>query len=82
MLGRPPQTQRESFALAARAGLLPHELAIRLMPSVGMRNLLVREYVEIDLARVAASVAVAARDYGEYVKEISRAVLTADTGPV
>ncbi|MGQ0848674.1 MAG: HepT-like ribonuclease domain-containing protein [Actinomycetota bacterium] len=46
------------------------ELAARLLPSVGLRNILTNEYGSVDLARVADAVAVARRDYGEYVAQI------------
>jgi len=79
VVGRSPQTQRESFELAMRAGFLPASLATALAPSVGLRNLLVHEYAEIDLARVAGSIAVAVRDYSAYVAEVSRALAQAAT---
>lgn len=47
---------RESFATAAEVGLLPEELARRLTPSTGLRNVLVREYVDVVRGRVAAAV--------------------------
>lgn len=74
VLTRPPQTQRESFDLAARAGFLPPALAGRLGPSTGLRNLLVHDYAEVDLHRIAAAIPHAVQDYGEYVREVGRAL--------
>lgn len=65
-LGSVPGSYRDSFTLAVRAGVLDEELAAELMPSVGLRNVLVHEYVDIDLDRVAAAVPRAASAYGRY----------------
>ena len=73
---RPPQTQRESFDLAVRAGYLPADLATSLTPSVGMRNILVHDYVSVDLDLVAAAIPLAARDFAAYVRAISRALVS------
>lgn len=81
VLGRPPRTQRESFELAARAGCLPPDLAERLAPSVVLRDLLVHEYGEIDLDRVAGAVGSAVGDYTAYVRAVSRALLGGDGDP-
>ena len=73
-LGRGATTYRESFALAAEAGAVPHELAERLAPSAGLRNVLVHEYAQVDLALVARGVELAREDYRTYVREIARAL--------
>lgn len=70
-LGRTPSDYRDSFRLAASAGLLTDELAGRLELSVGLRNILVHEYVRADLAIVAAAVPVAGREYREYLRAAS-----------
>lgn len=41
VIGRAPQTQRESFDLAVRSGYVTPELAAALVPSIGKRNILV-----------------------------------------
>jgi Uncharacterized conserved protein len=48
-LGRAPADYRTSFALAQEAGALEPELVTRLQASVGLRNVLTHEYVDIDL---------------------------------
>lgn len=70
-LGAGAATYRESFTLAARAGALPDELAERLAPSVGLRNVLTHEYVEVDLALVVRGVELARQDYRAYVRAIA-----------
>lgn len=77
LLGRPPQTQRESFELARRAGFLTEDLVARLAPSTGLRNLLVHDYVEVDLDRVAAVIPLAVEGYRDYVREVGAAALRA-----
>lgn len=54
--------------------MLSPELAARLMPSVGLRNVLVHEYAVVDLALVAAGVQLARTDYRAYVREIAAAL--------
>lgn len=71
-LGRGATTYRESFALAAEAGAVPPDLAQRLAPSAGLRNVLVHEYAQVDLALVARGVELARSDYRAYVREVAR----------
>lgn len=67
-LGRGPATYRDSFRLAAEAGLLDAQLADQLAPSSGLRNVLTHEYVEVDLQLVAQSVERALSDYPRYIR--------------
>lgn len=71
-VGRGPEDYTESFGLAARAGAIDDDLARELAPSAGLRNVLVHEYVTIDLALVAASVPRARDGYGRYVAQVAR----------
>lgn len=71
-LGRGAATYREAFDLAVRVGALPADLAQRLTPSVGLRNLLVHEYAEVDLALVAQGASRARSDYRAYVAAVAR----------
>lgn len=69
--GHAPQTYRDSFGEAAGVGMISDELAAALGPAVGMRNLLVHEYADIDLGLVAAAVPSAIEDMGAYVREVA-----------
>lgn len=71
-LGRGPSSYRESFALAADTGALTSDLAARLLPSVGLRNVLTHEYATVDLELVAAAVEPARTDYRAYVVSVAR----------
>lgn len=70
-LRRAPVEYRESFDLAAEAGLIDAALADRLKPSVGMRNAIVHEYVCLDLERVAAAVPSAVDLYRRFVTAVA-----------
>jgi uncharacterized protein YutE (UPF0331/DUF86 family) len=73
-LGAGPADYRSSFDLAERAGALDAELAARLAGSVGLRNILVHEYVEVDLDVVVRSVGLALTGYRDYVRSIARSL--------
>jgi len=71
-LGGPtPRDYTASFAAAASVGALSEELANSLAASAGMRNVLVHEYVRIDLDLVAAAIGQAIEGYGEYVTTVA-----------
>jgi len=73
-LGVGAMSYRESFLAAAQAGALPHELAERLAPSAGLRNVLVHEYLAVDLDLVVAGIALAKADFRRYVRSIADAL--------
>jgi uncharacterized protein YutE (UPF0331/DUF86 family) len=52
----PPSSARAAFATLASHGKLPPDLAGRLGDAAGLRNILVHDYVSVDLARIAAVV--------------------------
>lgn len=63
---------RETFDAAAKVGLITRELAAELKPSAGLRNVLIHEYVNVDLSIVATSVDLARDSYGRYVNAVAR----------
>lgn len=72
VLGEGPHDMTASFRLAADAGLLDAVLAEALAPSVGLRNILVHAYVDLDVERMMAAVPLAAEQYGCYVEQVAR----------
>ncbi len=52
----PPGSAREAFQVLAAHGRVPLDLAQRLSSAAGMRNILVHDYVAVDLGRLAAVV--------------------------
>lgn len=71
-LGRGAATYRESFELAERVGALPADLAARLVPSVGLRSVLVHEYAAVDLRLVASGAERAKSDYRAYIRAVAQ----------
>lgn len=76
-LGRAPGDYRSSFLLAAEVEAIDTELAKRLAPSVGMRNVVIHEYDRLDLERLAAAIPLALIDFREYVRQVARFVVNA-----
>jgi uncharacterized protein YutE (UPF0331/DUF86 family) len=70
-LGEVPTDYRRSFFAAAEAGAIDPELARRLAPSVGLRNLLTHAYLDVDLDRLAAAVPFALQYYADYVRQVA-----------
>ncbi|MEJ5946809.1 HepT-like ribonuclease domain-containing protein [Pseudokineococcus basanitobsidens] len=70
-LGRAPADYRSSFQAAVDAGALPQELGDRLAPSAGLRDVIVHEYAQLDLDRVAAAVPLALDGYRDYVTAVA-----------
>lgn len=69
---------RESFELAASAGAMTEALAERLKPSAGLRNILVHNYLKLDLGILAESADLVRTGYREYVHSVATWLLQAD----
>ena len=69
--GESPPDVRRSFTAVADTGLIDHDLADRLAPSAGLRNVLVHAYVDLDIERLVAAVPLAAEQYAEYVRQVA-----------
>lgn len=78
VLAETATSYRQSFVLAAEVGMIDGTLRDDLLPLVGMRNVLVHEYVRVDLGRVAAAVPLALDGYRRYVASV--AAFVADLG--
>jgi uncharacterized protein YutE (UPF0331/DUF86 family) len=79
VLERSPATGRESFDLMVTATVLDASLAERLKPSVGMRNILVHLYADIDVNIISDSIDEFETAFSEYVRNVSRWLLRADS---
>lgn len=73
-LQRVATSYRESFDLAEECGLIDKQLRDDLLPSVGMRNVLVHVHLEIDLRKIAATVPLALTSYRRYVQQAAEFV--------
>lgn len=75
VLHRSPATGRESFDMMVTAGVLEQVEADRLKPAVGLRNILVHMYADIDVAVVADSAVVFEESFSAYVRTVARWLL-------
>jgi uncharacterized protein YutE (UPF0331/DUF86 family) len=71
-LGRVPGGYADAFRAAAEGGAISAELAEELAPSAGLRNALVQQYLDFDLAVVADAVPRALSGYRRYVQQVAR----------
>lgn len=71
-LGSAPATTADSFRLAADVGTIPVELAERLVPAAGLRNLLVHRYGDIDVVLLAEAMAQVLAGFDDYVGSVAR----------
>jgi uncharacterized protein YutE (UPF0331/DUF86 family) len=71
ILGRAPSDYRSSFLDAAAAGAIDPELAERIAPSAGLRDVLVHGYDEVDLAQLVRGAELALDLYPAYVREVA-----------
>lgn len=55
-------------------GLIDKQLRDDLLPSVGMRNILVHEYVAIDVPKVAMAIPLALSCYRRYLQQVAKFV--------
>lgn len=69
--GLPPEDYRQGFDRLAQEGFVTTALAEELKPSVGLRNILTHQYVEVDLRQVAAAVPLAINGYRDYVRQVA-----------
>ena len=69
--GEVPRDYTASFAALAAVGVIDDALAARLAGSAGMRNVLVHEYVRVDLDIVAAAIPAATAGYRAYVRAVA-----------
>ena len=79
-LGKAPATTAESFRLAAQLGAIPVELAERLAPVAGLRNLLVHRYGDIDVDLLSEAVAQVLAGFDDYVGSVARWIKDGPTG--
>lgn len=68
----PPGSAREAFQVLAAHGRIPLELAQRLSSAAGLRNILVHEYVAVDLTRLAGVVRNDLDDLREFARHAAQ----------
>lgn len=65
-----PDENRSTFTVLAEHAVLPSEFALRIAPSVGLRNLIVHKYGDVRLADMVELVRTEIADYREYVEHM------------
>lgn len=81
-MGQAPPDMRSSFRMAAQRDVIDSTLAAKLSSSVGLRNVLVHAYVELDVAVLLEAVPLAREQYGTYVTQVARWVRSQDDAGV
>lgn len=61
---------QSTFSIVAEAGMLPIDFALKIAPSVGMRNAIVHQYGDINKKLMIAHIRNGFGQYVEYVKLI------------
>ena len=74
-LRRSPATGRESFDLMVTVGVLQPDQAERLKPAVGLRNVLVHMYADIDVRLIAGAADEFETAFSDYVRSVARWLL-------
>jgi uncharacterized protein YutE (UPF0331/DUF86 family) len=72
---RGPGEYSESFRMAAKAGVFDAATAAELVGSVGMRNVIVHQYIQLDLEIIAAAIPKAIEQYRSYVSAVAAFVV-------
>jgi uncharacterized protein YutE (UPF0331/DUF86 family) len=75
-LSKSPTSARDSFDLMVVVGVLDAEQTAELKPAVGLRNILVHMYTDIDLEILAGSVERVDVAFTAYVKSVARWILS------
>ena len=71
VLAHAPESNTESFTLAAKIGAIDPELARQLIPSVKFRNILIHDYLDVDDEKFLLAVRLAPEHYGRYVQQVA-----------
>jgi uncharacterized protein YutE (UPF0331/DUF86 family) len=67
-----PDENRSTFTVLAEHNILPRDFALRIAPSVGLRNLIVHKYGDVRLAEMVELVRNEIHDYETYVTHIQK----------
>ncbi len=67
-----PDDYQSTFITLGENGILPMELALKIAPSVGLRNLVVHKYGQVDLKKMVEDIKSEIGQYFDYAREIDR----------
>lgn len=63
-----PPDYQSTFVTLAEHGVFPPDFALKIAPSVGLRNLVIHKYGRVDLKRMIEDIRSEIGDYLEYLK--------------
>ncbi|MEK7586802.1 MAG: HepT-like ribonuclease domain-containing protein [Patescibacteria group bacterium] len=66
-----PDDYQGTFTVLAENKILPMEFALKIAPSVGLRNLIVHKYGKVDIKKMIDDIKNDIGDYVEYIRLIS-----------
>lgn len=65
-----PDDYQSTFVTLGQNKILPMDLALRIAPSVGLRNLVVHKYGRVDVKKMIEDIKTEIGDYLEYMKAV------------
>ena len=70
-LGLPtPDDYQNTFMVLGERGFLPMELVLQIAPSVGLRNLIIHKYGQVNLVKMVEDIKSEVKQYLDYLKAI------------
>jgi uncharacterized protein YutE (UPF0331/DUF86 family) len=79
--GRVPDAYGPSFLALGEIGVLDPDLARALAPATGLRNVLVRAYLDVDMDRFVSAVPLARTQFAAYVRQVAAWLLSSGSAP-
>jgi uncharacterized protein YutE (UPF0331/DUF86 family) len=67
-----PDDYRNTFVMLGEKKVLPMEFALKIAGSVGLRNLIVHKYGDVDLGQMIADIKADIEQYEEYLQYIEK----------
>ena len=67
-----PKDGRDVFEILGEAGILPKKFAFNIAPVAGFRNILVHEYLKVDMTIVYAHLQKDLKDFDTFAKHIAK----------
>ena len=69
---RVPDDYQSTFSSLGENNVLPMDFALKIAPSVGLRNLIIHKYGKVDIKRMVDDIKHEIKDYLEYLKYINK----------
>lgn len=66
-----PEDYQSTFITLGENKILPMDFALKIAPSVGLRNLIIHKYGKVDLKRMIDDIKNEINDYLEYIKFVN-----------